>query len=271
MSAWTRFKFHALMLIIFALGIFIGEPVVSVPAGHTAIVDWFGHVNEATLDSGVRLKSLLAKVTIFSLKTRLIETTLHVPTSEGLIVELDVSILYHLVPSFARSIYVTVGPDFEQVLLIPEITSTIRSLTASVVAKTLYSAGRDDISEGIKKQLNERLTSRGFQIEQALLRKAVLPALVTTAIEEKLKAEQESQRMEFILTKEKQEAERKRIEATGISDFQNIVSKGISRELLEWKGIDGRPAGLFSQYQNCRSWKFEEWPSSDPWGFFKCR
>lgn len=218
--------------------ILIGWPIVSVPAGHAAVVDFFGHAFKGTLSSGMQFKTLFANVHIFSLKTQLLEVNLNVPTMEGLVVEMDVSVLYHIRQDAVREVYLTMGTNYLEVLVMPEVTSTIRSLTSRVSAKALYSAARDEISDGVAKQLNEKLNPRGIEVEQALLRKVVLPALVTTAIEEKLKAEQESQRMEFILTKEKQEAERKRIEAQGISDFQKIVSEGISEQLLEWKGIE---------------------------------
>ncbi|GAX74392.1 hypothetical protein CEUSTIGMA_g1840.t1 [Chlamydomonas eustigma] len=221
-----------------ALVLLIGWPIVSVPAGHTAVVDFYGHAFHSTLRSGVQFKMPFAHIYMFSLKTQLLEVDLNVPTNEGLVVSVDASVLYHIKHTAVRDIYTTVGIQFTDVLLKPEVHSTIRSLTSRVAAKALYSAGRDELSDGITKQLNEKLNPRGIEVEQILLRKVVLPPLVTTAIEEKLKAEQESQRMEFILTKEKQEAERKRIEAQGIADFQKIVSQGISPQLLEWKGIE---------------------------------
>mmetsp|Transcript_17835 Transcript_17835/g.21381 ORF Transcript_17835/g.21381 Transcript_17835/m.21381 type:complete len:314 (+) Transcript_17835:118-1059(+) len=225
-------------LIILGLLVFFGWPIVSIPAGHTGVVDLFGFVEEKTIPAGVHFKTMFADVHSFSLKTQLTEVSQDAPTSEGLIVEIDVSVLFRVESEMVRSLYTTVGNNYKEVLVLPEVTSCIRSLTSRYAAKTLYSAGREDMSEGIVKQLNEKLNPRGITVEQALLRKVKLPKLVTTAIEEKLKAEQESQRMEFVLVKEKSEAERKRIEAQGISDFQRIVSEGISPELLEWKGIE---------------------------------
>lgn len=222
------------LLILFV----VGQPIAIIPAGHAGVVDLYGHVPRGVLSSGLQLKTLLASVKLFSLKTMLVEVTQDVPTTEGLIVELDVSVLYHIDPQRARELYITIGTNYQTVLVMPEITSTIRSLTSRVSAKALYSAGRDDLSIGITAELNSKLNPRGIVVEQALLRKVVLPRLVTTAIEEKLKAEQDSQRMEFVLTKEKQEADRKRLEAQGIADFQAIVSRGISTELLQWKGIE---------------------------------
>mmetsp|Transcript_41041 Transcript_41041/g.103184 ORF Transcript_41041/g.103184 Transcript_41041/m.103184 type:complete len:305 (-) Transcript_41041:65-979(-) len=222
-------------LLVFLL---VGAPIIVVPAGHLAIVDFYGYVAKDTIPAGMHLKTLFASSHFFSLKTQLAEMTQDAPTNEGLIVELDVSILYHVQPDKVRDLYLTVGPKYYEVVMRPEITSSIRTLTARFNAKTLYSAGREELSLGLEKQLNDNLAPRGIIVEQALLRKLVLPKIVSGAIEEKLKAEQESQRMEFIITKEKQEADRKRIEAQGISDFQKIVSEGISPELLEWKGIE---------------------------------
>ena len=111
-------------------------------------------------------------------------------------------------------------------------------MTASYEAQALYTTARDTLSIMIRRQLKNLVASRGVVIESTPLRSVGLPSKVVQAIEEKLRAEQESQKMEFVLLKEKQEAERKRIEARGIADFQNIVSKGISEQLLKWKGIE---------------------------------
>mmetsp|Transcript_37758 Transcript_37758/g.119136 ORF Transcript_37758/g.119136 Transcript_37758/m.119136 type:complete len:346 (+) Transcript_37758:39-1076(+) len=215
-----------------------GNPIISVPAGHSAVVDFFGFVSKNTIGSGVHIKTLFARANLFSLKTRLMDVQQDAPTTEGLIVQLEVSVLYHVRPESVRDLYLTLGVNYDKVLVLPEVTSTIRSLTSKFSAKNLYSEGRDEMSKGIAKQLNDKLHPRGIAVEQALLRKVVLPKLVTTAIEEKLRAEQDSQRMEFVLMKEKQEAERKAIEAKGIADFQTIVSEGINPQLLEWKGIE---------------------------------
>ncbi|KAK3249016.1 hypothetical protein CYMTET_41544 [Cymbomonas tetramitiformis] len=221
-----------------AVFLIIGKPFTSVPAGNVAAVDLFGTVQEYTIPEGVHPKTPFASTHNYSLKTQLVEVTQDVATSEGLIVELDVSILYKVQPGAVRSLYQNVGVDYDKVLVLPEVKSIIRNLTSQYSAKTLYSAGRSDLSQGIINELNRKLNPRGIVVEDALLRKVVLPDIVTRAIEGKLRAEQESQQMEFILVKEKQEAERKRVEAQGIADFQAIVSEGINDQLLEWKGIE---------------------------------
>mmetsp|Transcript_23795 Transcript_23795/g.28715 ORF Transcript_23795/g.28715 Transcript_23795/m.28715 type:complete len:388 (+) Transcript_23795:117-1280(+) len=235
-----------------ALAIFLiaGRPFVSIPAGNLATVDLYGNVQQYTIPQGVHLKPPFAATHPYSLKTQLIDVTQDVPTSEGLIVELDVSILYKVQPELVRSLYVTVGTNYEDVLVLPEVQSVVRSLTSQYSAKALYSQGRDELSQGMVNELNRKLGPRGITIEDALLRKVKLPEMVTRAIEGKLKAEQESEQMEYVLVKEQQEAERKRVEARGIADFQAIVSEGINEELLEWKGIEATE--LLAQSDNTK-------------------
>jgi regulator of protease activity HflC (stomatin/prohibitin superfamily) len=111
-------------------------------------------------------------------------------------------------------------------------------VTAGYEARALYTSEREHLAQVITADLQKLLSPRGVQIESTPMRRLTLPQRITQAIEEKLSADQESQRMEFVLLKEKQEAERKRIEASGVADFQRIVAQGISPELLRWKGIE---------------------------------
>ena len=114
----------------------------------------------------------------------------------------------------------------------------MRAITAAHTASTLYSEGRDTVARQMLEQMQKSLAPRGIVVENVLLRDIVLPDTLRQAIEAKQQADQEAQRMNFVLLREKQEAERKRIEAQGISDFQRIVAQGISQQLLEWKGIE---------------------------------
>ncbi len=120
----------------------------------------------------------------------------------------------------------------------PQIRSSLREITASYDAKVLYSAERDRLAREVAQKFEELTKDRGIITEAVLLRKVGLPEVVANAIQEKLKREQEAEQMKFVLQKESQEAERKRIEAQGISDFQRIVAGGLSPMLLEWKGIE---------------------------------
>jgi regulator of protease activity HflC (stomatin/prohibitin superfamily) len=134
--------------------------------------------------------------------------------------------------------YKTVGRNFELVVIDPQLRSAIRDVTAEYEAKFLYSASREVVAQNMFKHMKIALGPRGVEAEQVLLRNVQLPPLLTAAIQEKLQAEQQSQRMRFVLDRERQEADRKRVEAQGIADFQTIVAKGISPELLKWKAIE---------------------------------
>ena len=149
-----------------------------------------------------------------------------------------VSLLFRVKPEAAARIYKTIGRNFERVIIDPQLRSAIRDVTAEYEAKFLYSAQREKVAQNIARHMETALGPRGIEPEQVLLRNVALPPLLTTAIQEKLQAEQQAQRMRFVLDRERQEADRKRVEAQGIADFQNIVAKGISGELLKWKAIE---------------------------------
>lgn len=209
-----------------------------VPAGHVGVQDFFGRVSDRILPPGINVIVPGTRVIKFSVQTREIKETAAVPTSEGLIVSLDVSLLFRLQPEAAARVYKTIGRRFEGVVIDPQLRSIIRDVTAEYEAKFLYSASREVVAQNMFKHVHAALTPRGIEAEQVLLRSVTLPPLLTTAIQEKLQAEQQAQRMRFVLDRERQEAERKRVEAQGIADFQSIVAKGISGELLKWKAIE---------------------------------
>jgi len=164
---------------------------------------------------------------------------MQVLSREGLTIGLEISALFRLNPDSAARVYQTIlGGDYQTIVLIPQFRSISRAVTASFQASALYSTERERLGANIHDELAKMVAPRGVIIESTPLRNVALPVQLTEAIEQKQRADQESQRMEFILAKEKQEAERKRIEARGISDFQTIVSQGISDQLLRWKGVE---------------------------------
>ncbi|RMD49593.1 MAG: prohibitin family protein [Ignavibacteria bacterium] len=209
-----------------------------IPAGTVGVVDFLGVVSDNTLKPGVNIVNPVAKIYKFSIKTQEIKEVMKVPSKEGLTVDLEISLLFKLTPDKANIIYKTIGPNYTDIILIPQFRSVVRGVTARYEAKALYTASREKLASEIVEELDSLVEPRGITIESAPLRQIVLPNRLTQAIEEKLQAEQESQRMQFILKKEEQEAERKRIEAKGIADFQTIVSEGINEQLLKWKGIE---------------------------------
>ncbi len=209
-----------------------------IPAGHVGIIDFFGNVSDNTLKPGINFVNPMANVVKFDARTQELKEVMNVPSKEGLSIELEISLLYSLSFDNANKIYKTVGEDYAEKVLVPQFRSVVRGVTARYEAKALYTTEREQLSQQIETELSALVKPRGITLEAVPLRKIVLPAGLTASIEEKLKAEQESQRMQFVLQRESQEAERKRIEAKGIADFQAIVSKGIDDKLLRWKGIE---------------------------------
>jgi len=212
--------------------------VVVIPAGNVGVQDFFGNVSDRTLKPGINLRNPLAHIIPFTVKTQEAKESMEVPSREGLSVRLDMSVLYHLDPEQAAQIYKTVGMDYATVILETNFRSIVRGVTAAHDAQALYTSNRELLANEIRDQLEEVVGPRGIRIESTPMRQITLPARLLTSIEEKLQAEQESQRMQFVLMKEEQEAKRKEIEALGIARFQEIVSKEISPNYLKWKGIE---------------------------------
>ncbi len=229
---------YALIGFAIALLIAVMQCWTIIPAGHVGVIDFFGTVSDYTLKPGVNFVNPLANVVKFDARTQEIKEVMTVPSKEGLTIDLEISLLYSLSFENANKIYKSVGEDYVEKILVPQFRSVVRGVTASYDARALYTAEREQLGKKIEEELSSLVKPRGITIEAAPMRQLTLPARLTESIEEKLKAEQESQRMQFILQRETQEAERKRIEAKGIADFQEIVSKGISEQLLKWKGIE---------------------------------
>jgi regulator of protease activity HflC (stomatin/prohibitin superfamily) len=228
----------ATVVILIVLAVGMMAAVKTVPAGHVGIMDLFGKVRDETLPPGLHLVNPLIKVHRMSVQTRESKEVMDTPSSEGLIVHLEVSVLFHLDPAKAVEVYKTIGTGYDEVLVEPNIRSAVREVTSAYQAKALYSAERDKMGAEINRYIVKALEPRGIQVETVLLRAVQLPPKLQAAIQEKLSAEQEAARMEFMIARERQEAERKKIEAEGIAAFQRIVSEGISEPLLRWKGIE---------------------------------
>jgi prohibitin 1 len=221
----------------FAL-IALSQMFTVVPAGNVGVVDFFGTVSDNTLKAGINFVNPFARVIKLSVQTQEIKEVMDVPSKEGMTVQLEISALYHLNPEKASDVYKTVGENYVEVLLEPQFRSVARGVTAGYEAKALYTSEREMLAQILLQDLEKLVEPRGITVESTPLRRIGLPAGLTASIEAKLQAEQQSQQMQFVLTKEKQEADRKRIEAQGISDFQNIVAHNISDQLLRWKGIE---------------------------------
>ena len=222
----------------FAAAMALFQCFTTIPAGSVGVVDFFGMVQQGTLKQGINFVNPLAKVVKMSIQTLELKETMDTPSKEGLTTQIEVSVLYHLSPERAAEVYNSVGENYVAVILEPQFRSVSRGVTSLYEAKALYTAERSALESLILEDLKKIGEPRGITIESTPLRRVGLPAGLTAAIEEKLRMEQESQRMQFVLMKERQEADRKRIEAQGIADFQKIVTLGISDNLLRWKGIE---------------------------------
>jgi regulator of protease activity HflC (stomatin/prohibitin superfamily) len=226
------------LLLIVVVVIVASSSTSCVRTGHVGVVSVFGRVTGQTLSEGIHVVNPAATVTELSIKTQEVKEHASVPSREGLIMGLEASVLYHLDSKRAAEIYQQIGPNYAEVLLQPTFRSALRAITAGNTAASLYSDARETIARQIQDDVARQVTPRGIVVENVLLRDLQLPDTLKHAIEAKQQAQQEAQRMEFVLQREKQEAERKRVEAAGIKDFQDIVSQGISEKLLEWKGIE---------------------------------
>jgi prohibitin 1 len=227
------------MLLLAGVALIIALSSTScVRTGHVGVVSIFGRVTGRTLSEGIHIVNPAASITELSIKTQEIKEKAAVPSKEGLIMGLEASVLYHLDPTRAATVYQQIGPTYAEILLVPTFRSAIRAITAGNTAASLYSDGREGIAQQILEDVRRQVAPRGIIVENVLLRDLQLPETLKHAIEAKQQAQQEAQRMEYVLQREKQEAERKRVEAGGIKDFQDIVSQGISDKLLEWKGIE---------------------------------
>ncbi|HEX2309186.1 MAG TPA: prohibitin family protein, partial [Vicinamibacterales bacterium] len=206
----------------------------TISTGHVGVTTLFGKVTGERLDAGIHVVNPLKRVAELSVRTQEVKEHAAVPSSEGLIMRLEASLLYRLDPQRAPQVYQTLGSDYASIVIAPNFRSVMRAVTSAHTASALYSEGRETVARQMLDHMQQALTPRGIVVENVLLRDIVLPDTLRQAIEAKQQADQEAQRMNFVLLREKQEAERKRIEAQGIADFQRIVAQGISQQLLEW-------------------------------------
>jgi len=210
----------------------------SIPTGNVGVLTLFGRVTGDVLGEGIHLINPLKSVQKLSIQTQSVKESANVPSNEGLILALDTSLLFRLDKNKAAQVFQTVGEDYAAKIVEPTLRAAIRASTSAHSANALYTNARELVQQQIQDELTTQLATRGVIVEAVLLRDVQLPAMLKGSIEAKQQAEQDALRMSFILQKEKQEAERKRIEAQGIADFQRIVAQGISAQLLEWKGIE---------------------------------
>jgi regulator of protease activity HflC (stomatin/prohibitin superfamily) len=261
---------------LFALSIvlFAFTAVVVIPAGSVGVQVLFGRVKPTPLSSGIQIINPFADVQIMSIRTETYtmsatsnegqrggDDSIQALSSDGLLMPLDITIAFRLVGTDAPRVFSELGADYVDKIIRPASRTAVREAVAGFTAQEAYSTKR----EALPLKMHELLTARmkslleqredfkgatGFTVDQVMLRKIQLPEKVKNAIEAKLEAAQQAEQMQFVLDKERQEAERKRIEAKGVSDFQTIVSQSINANLLQWKGIEATEA--LSKSQNAK-------------------
>jgi regulator of protease activity HflC (stomatin/prohibitin superfamily) len=234
------------------LGLFglLWSSVKQIDAGKIGVQSLFGKVQAQVLPSGLNLINPLMDVMELDIKTQNYtmsgvhdegvkegDDAIRVLTADGLEVVIDLTALYRVQSSEAPKIVREIGYDFKNVIVRPITRTKIRDNAVYYTAVDLYSLKRDEFQSRIFKTIEENLKIRGLVLEQLLVRNIVLPATVKASIEDKIKAEQDAQKMQFVLQKEKQEAERKRVEAQGIADYQKIISSGLGDKQLQYEQI----------------------------------
>jgi prohibitin 1 len=164
------------------------------------------------------------------------------PSKEGLNVDAQISILYRVEAEKASQVLGTIGENYEEELVVAVFRSAAADVSARFFARDLYSAERGHIEKEIKKLMTEVLSGRGFIMEAVLMKAIALPAGLAKAIESKLAAEQDAERMQFFIQREKLEADRRRIEAEGLRDAQKIVAEGLTEPVLRLRSIEALKA-----------------------------
>ena len=224
--------------------------IVQINPGEIGVQKLFGKVNNNILESGLNVVNPLVDVVTFDTKTqnytmsgvmdegeKSADDAIRVLSADGLEVIIDLTVLYKVIPSEAPRILQEIGTDYKNTIVRPICRTKIRDNAVYYDAIALYSTKRDEFQGRIFKTIETDFKTRGLMLEQLLVRNITLPASVKTTIESKINAEQEAQKMTFVLQKEKQEAERKRVEAQGIADYQKILSTGLSDKQLQYEMI----------------------------------
>ena len=227
--------------------IFLNLIVISVIVSSCAVVNpgevgvkqQFGKLKGEVQNQGlVILNPLITELVKVPTRTVNKEVGLNLPSKEGLNVSAEISILYHVKQNKVIDIINEVGINYERTLILSTFRSASADVCAKFYAKDMHSGKRSEIELEIKNQMMEVLEGRGFVIEAILLKSIRLPVGLYSAIEGKLEAEQQAQQMEFVLQRETKEAQRKRIEAEGIRDAQNIIKEGITDANIEWRSLE---------------------------------
>lgn len=236
-------------IVVILVGI-SASTVKQVEPGVVGVQKLFGKVSSNILESGLNFINPLVKVVMFDVRTQNYtmsgvndegvkagDDAIRVLSADGLEVVIDLTVLYKVIPAEAPRILQEVGTDYVNVLVRPICRTKIRDNAVYYDAVALYSSKRDEFQSRIFNDIEKNFKDRGLMLEQLLVRNITLPESVKATIESKINAEQEAQKMTFVLQRERQEAERKRVEAQGIADYQKILSSGLNDRMLQYEMI----------------------------------
>jgi regulator of protease activity HflC (stomatin/prohibitin superfamily) len=211
----------------------------SIPSGRTGVEWTFSRGTvDRTLDEGFHIVSPFSRIYTVDLREQQQEVNLGVLANNGLDIQITSSILYQPIPGEAANLIRQVGPDYYSTLIAPYVRSSARRVVGRYSPEEIYSSKREQIESEIRDQVEQKLDGKHVRIDAILIREVHLPQEVEQAIQAKLREEQRALEMQFVLDRERQEAERKRIEAAGIADYQATISKGLNPQIIEWNGIE---------------------------------
>ena len=241
------FRFGGLIIILIGI---LTACIIQIGVGEVGVKKLFGKVQPEVLPSGLHMINPLLDIEKLDVKTQTYtmsgiqdeghkagDDAIRVLTSDGLEVTIDLSVLYKVLPSDAPKLLQETGVNYEEKIVRPITRTRIRDNAVYYEAIALYSTKRDEFQTRIFKSIEDDFKKRGLLLENLLVRNITLPASVRSTIEQKINAEQEAQKMQFILQKERQEAERKRVEAQGIADYQRIISESLTDRQLQYEQI----------------------------------
>ena len=211
--------------------------IIVIPVGNIGVEYFQGKVSNRTLPAGIYAINPFSDIVQFSTRLRDIKEEISATSKEGLALEIDISIQYRIDPAKAGNVYQNIGTD-EREIVISRFRAIAREIVAGYPAEAVYSTKREEISLQLREKLRLYITPLGFVVDEALLRNVKIPETLQEAIQQRLKAEQENLQMQFILAKEKQEAERKRIEAKGRADAQKILAESLTPAILQLRTIE---------------------------------
>ena len=236
-------------LVFILIGILI-SCIVQIEAGETGVKKLFGKVQNDVIGSGLHFINPLLDVEKMDVRTQNYtmsgvhdegqkagDDAIRALTSDGLEVVIDLTVLYRVLPQDAPRIVRETGLDYRDKIVRPVTRTKIRDNAVYYEAVALYSSKRDEFQQRIFNTIESDFKKRGLVLEQILVRNITLPQMVKSAIEQKITAEQDAQKMQFVLQKERQEAERKRVEAQGISDYQRIINESLTDRQLQYEQI----------------------------------